>query len=440
MIEVQERKLLIALLVWSTLVHLLFGLLVGPPNFWDHYEGRQYRNIAESLVEGRGYREPITSMPLYSLTLAGLLELFGYASLPLLLLHVAFGVTTTFFTYKIGRTVFSPAVGLLAGLLISVHPYLLKLTMQIIDTGPSVALTTLSMWLLTRAWLGSCFKTRRYVWAGAAFALATLVRPVGAIAIAVLGAGIFVWHLVKQAPRRAIAAVVALWLAWAAVMSPWWIRNYGKYGQFIVLTTHGGVNLHKGHTAYYNRVHPIYDTDHYPYYESIEVEEDPSGALTGKAHTLAALSYVREHPVEAITTDLQKIVWLYTWHKVPRSLVNSSPRWDPDLKRVVDDGNPRAAPQDIVYSIYWVPVLLLLLLGLVVSRHHWQRLIPCYLIVITNALSVAMAFADTRYRLEVDPYIVIWAAYGLTSLMAKLGERFLADRTVLEILPKSVTS
>jgi 4-amino-4-deoxy-L-arabinose transferase-like glycosyltransferase len=438
MIEVHERRLLVILLVWSILVHLSFALLIGPPDFWDHYEGRQYRNIAESLVEGRGYREPITSMPLYSLTLAGLLELFGYASLPLLLLHVVFGVTTTFFTYRIGRAIFSPGVGLLAGLLISVHPYLLKLTMQIIDTGPSVALTTLSMWLLMRAWLDSCFKARRYVWAGAAFALATLVRPVGAIAIAVLGAGIFVWYLVQQAPRRAIAAVVALWLTWAAVMSPWWIRNYGKYGQFILLTTHGGVNLHKGHTAYYNRVHPIYDTDHYPYRESIEVEEeDPSGALTGKAYTLAALSYVREHPVEAITADLQKIVWLYTWHKVPRSLVNSSPRWDPDLKRVVDDGNPRAAPQDIVYSIYWIPVLLLFLVGLVTSRRRWQRLIPCYLIVIANALSVAMAFADTRYRLEIDPYVVIWAAYGLTSLMAGLG-RFLGGWAVSQDSPKSL--
>ena len=150
MIKKHEKRLLVALLIWSLLIHLLFALLIGPPNFWDHYTGRQYRNIAESLVQGQGYVDPITSMPLYNLVLAGLLLAFGTASLPLLLLRVSFGVVTTYFTYRIGRDLFDPTTALLAGLRITMHPYLVKLTMQIIDTGPSVALTTIAMWLLVQ--------------------------------------------------------------------------------------------------------------------------------------------------------------------------------------------------------------------------------------------------------------------------------------------------
>jgi 4-amino-4-deoxy-L-arabinose transferase-like glycosyltransferase len=424
MIEVHERKLLVLLLVWSFVLHLLFALLIGPPNFWDHYEGRQYLNIAESLVEGRGYAEPITSMPLYNLVLAGLLWLFGYASLPLLLLHVGLGVMTTFFTYKIARVFFSPTVAVLAGLLISVHPYLVKLTMQLIDTGPSVALTTLGMWLLVEAWTFPSFSAKRYGLAGAVLALATLARPSAGIYTIILGLGIWLWFVVQRNIRLAIMAVGILWLAWAAVMSPWWVRNYLRYQQIIPLTALGAHGMLKGHTAYYTRVHPIYDTDHYPYYEFPRVAEDPSGNLSNKLCMQYVSSYVREHPADAIITDLRKVMWLYTWHKVPRSLTDSKPRWDPVLNTVVDDGNPRPAPQDIIYSVYWVPILPLFLLGVFMSRHRWRELIPIYLIVFANALLVSLVFADTRYRLEVDPYIAMWAAYGLVNLGTKFGGKF----------------
>jgi 4-amino-4-deoxy-L-arabinose transferase-like glycosyltransferase len=424
MLKVDEKKLLALLLVWSFLLHLLFGLLIGPPNFWDHYEGRQYRNIAESLVEGRGYAEPITSMPLYNLVLAGLLWFFGYASLPLLLLHVGFGVTTTFFTYKIARDFFSSTVALLAGLLISIHPYLVKLTMQIIDTGPSVALTTFGMWLLIKAWMIPSFSAKYYGLTGVVLALATLARPSAGIYTIIFGLGLLLWFVVQRNIRLAIQVVGVLWLAWAAIMSPWWLRNYLSYHQFIPLTALGAHGMLKGHTAYYTRVHPIYDTDHYPYYDYPQVADDPSGNSSNKLCAQYVLNYIREHPVEAITTDLRKVVWLYTWHKVPRSLVDSKPRWDPVLNTVVDDGNPRPAPQDIIYSIYWVPTLILFLWGVFISRHRWRELVPIYLIVFANALLVSMVFADTRYRLEVDPYIAMWAAYGLVSFGVQFRRRF----------------
>ena len=412
MTSTRERRLLALLLAWTFVVHLLFALSAGPPNFWDHYTGRQYRDIAESLVAGLGYVDPITSMPLYNLVLAGLLTAFGHASLPLLLLHVGLGVLTTFLTYKIARAFFSAAVALLAGLLISVHPYLVKLTMQIIDTGPSVALCTLAMWLLVRAWLNPSFSSRRYALAGAVFGLATLTRPSSGPYTLAIALGLFACVALRRRYLQAIKILVALLLAWAAIMSPWWARNYVRYRRFIPFTMSATAFL-KGHTPYYTRVHPIYDTDHFPYYEH------------GDDDAQRALAYIREHPAEAITTDLRKVVWLYTWHKVPRSLVDSEPRWDPVQNTVVDDGNPRPALQDVVYSLYWVPVFVLFVSGVILSRRRWRELTPIYLIMLANALVVSLVFADTRYRLEVDPYIAMWAACAVAGLGTRLRSRFL---------------
>ena len=433
MTRIQEKRLVALLLALSFAVHVLFALLTGPPNFWEHYTGTKYIEFAENIVGGRGYPEPLRTVPLYGLALSGLLWIFAHASLPVLLLHAGFGLTTTYFTYRIGRALFSPLVGLLAGLLISLHPYLVKLTMQIIDTGPSVAMTSVAMWLLVQAWLSASFKPARYALAGAAFALATLVRPVAAVAVVLLATGTFARYLLERKPKSALAAGAAMLLAWSACMSPWWFRNYMAYGKFIPLTAHGGLNLHKGHTPYYDRVQPTYDTDDFPYTDPVAaVEHDPSGAARSSAHSQAAYAYIRAQPVDALVTDLRKIVWLYGWHKVPRSLVNSDPSWDSELHRVVEAGDPRPGPQDIIYSAYWVPVLLLFLLGLALSRGRWPELVPVYLVLLANAATVAMAFADTRYRLEVDPYIVMFSAHSMVAVIRGLGIRILdhGQRTV----------
>ncbi|MDQ3776541.1 MAG: hypothetical protein M3461_20385 [Pseudomonadota bacterium] len=75
-----------------------------------------------------------------------------------------------------------------------------------------------------------------------------------------------------------------------------------------------------------------------------------------------ALDYLRQHPGEAILTDVRKVVWLYGWHKVPRSFANSSPKWDAAEHRVVDVA--ACARRGMLYTVYWVPVLALFLWGL----------------------------------------------------------------------------
>src|SRR5262249_34619443 len=339
-------------------------------------------------------------------------------------LQAACGMMIVFFTYQTARMVFTIPVALVAGLLIMIHPYLVKLTMQVIDTGFSVALTALGMRCFVGAWIRPTAPFGRYGVAGAVMALATLARPVGAIHTLALGVAIVVRLSFRQRSRSLMTAAVIFGLTWAVVMSPWWVYNYVRYGSFIVLTTHGGLALLTGHTPYYTRVHPTYDTDWFPYVPlPAKPPNDPTGSLYSKVFIQQAVAYLRDQPLTVIATDLKKIVWLYSWHKVPRSLVDSHPRWDPRSHTVIQDGNPKAAPQDLIYSAYWVPVLVLGIVGIWRSRHQWLRLLPIYFLIVANAFTTTLTCPDTRYRLEVDPYIAMWAAYGLWGLVVWASER-----------------
>lgn len=425
MSQLTERKLVVALLIWSIVVHMAVFRLTGPSNFWERYEGRRYLDQSDRLIRGEGYTGYLYTMPLYPLILAALQRLFDHSSFPLLLTHTVFGVSIVFFTYKIARLLFLPVIALLAGFLISVHPYLTKLTMQVIDTGPQVAVATCGVWLFMRAWLGSGISKKTYGFAGFVFGLGTLIRPTIAAYVLSLGVGLLVWFILKRQVRQAVSAAFVFWLLWCITMSPWWVYNFSRWQRFVPLTNSGSLQFMKGHTPYYSRVHPVYDTDHISYLPGPFASEDESdgGYLINKRQMQVALVYIKEQPVSALLTDVHKLVWLYTWHKVPRSFIDSRPRWDPELNQVIDDGAARIAPQDVIYSLYWIPILVLFLTGLVMSRRHWRKLVPLYLIVLTNALTVVMTFADTRYRLEADPYIAMWAAFGLVSLSAKIGHR-----------------
>lgn len=440
----RARRYLGILLAGSFVLNLVTGL-AGVPAAWYRYtingipevdytspaprsfldrnvEGNYYLELAEGLRRGHGYGGVGQAMPLYPLILAGVLGVFGRASWPLLLLQALCGTAIVLFTYLTARILFSLRVALVAGLLIMVHPYLVKLTMQIIDTGPSVALTAAGMWAFVASWVRPTPSPGRYGLAGAVMALATLSRPVGAIHTVALALAMLVRSVYGR--RRLAGAAAIFVLAWAVVMSPWWVNNYIRYRSFIVLTTHGGLAMLTGHSPDYTRVHPTYDVDWFPYVDwPVKPAHDPSGALYNALCMRTVVAYVGNHPWTAIATDLRKIVWLYTWHKVPRSLVDSHPRWDPRTRTVIQEGRPRAAPQDLLYSAYWVPTFALALFGLWRSRHDWPRFLPIYALILANALTAALTFPDTRYRLEVDPYIVMWAAYAVTCLVMDASER-----------------
>jgi 4-amino-4-deoxy-L-arabinose transferase-like glycosyltransferase len=426
-----ERRWILVLLVFSFTVYLMFGLLFRPSDPWQAHEGTGfYIDCARQLAAGDGLCEPHREMPLYSMMLAGMLVIFGEMAWPILFFQAGTGVLTTFFTYKIGRLLFSPAVGLLAGLLITLHPYLVKLSMQLMDTGPAIATFILAMWLFLRAWLNPKVRPSLYALAGAVFAVSTLVRAVAGVVMIMLAGVLFLWLLYHKQVRQAFLATLALVLAWGIIMSPWWVYNYGKYGHFIPLHTNGGSSLAQGHnpgfTAGFEALR-TYNVDHVDYFDRIaRPPDDPSGYYYNQATTRQALDYIKAHPVEALITDLKKITMLFTWHKVPRTMVNSQPRWDPVLMTVVDDGNPRLAPQEYVYILYWVPLMLSGLVGLILSFRHWQNLLPIYVAIIGNNLVSMLAVAHTRYRLEIDPFIAVFAAYAVITVAIYLYGRMVS--------------
>lgn len=218
------------------------------------YDATEYLKIAESIFKGKGFEisgvsfedfetfegESPTRMrqPLYPLYLAATYWLPGASTISTQVSQVLLNALTLFLILLIGIEVFGRRFW--SGTLVVVALYFpLWLTSAfILAESLLIFLLTLSMFLLLKA-IRSENRLRRFAFAGAVFGLAFLTKPI-ALTLPVLSL-IPIW--VHFGLKRALLRWIILMLSFAAVVSPWFVRNAVVLGDYTALSTDGGYNL-----------------------------------------------------------------------------------------------------------------------------------------------------------------------------------------------------
>lgn len=200
--------------------------------------------IALSLHTGHGFSSPFFSesgptafmAPGYPLLLAGVMRVFGTgsaAATAVVVLQEVFSLLTVLLVVYIAQLHFGERTANIAGLLCALMPPMLIAPVRIWDTS-------LSALLLTGIFAAACnsyLSRMRFVPAGAACAIASLVNPSLIPALWAI-CGWAAWKA-KRIPWAGIAAFMI-------VFSPWPIRNAAVMHAFIPLRTDFGYELWSG--------------------------------------------------------------------------------------------------------------------------------------------------------------------------------------------------
>jgi 4-amino-4-deoxy-L-arabinose transferase-like glycosyltransferase len=116
------------------------------------------------------------------------------------------GVATVWLVYRIGASLGSRAVGLLAAAQLAVSPMHIRESRYILTDGPMTALATLAMWLTLRAMRLST--VRAYAWAGAVCGLAAATKYTGGVSIAAV---MVAWAVAERGvPGRGLKLAAAI--------------------------------------------------------------------------------------------------------------------------------------------------------------------------------------------------------------------------------------
>jgi hypothetical protein len=206
-----------------------------------------YFDRAIALTAGDGYSEgglPTAFWPPgWPMTLAVLFKLFGSSLLVAQIFNLACSVGSAWFTLDLGRRLFHSEIAGRAGLL------LLAIYPNSIGYVPLVMTEVFyTMLLLAGCWLLVVYRsTSARIFAGLVFGVATLVKAQSMLVIPIIFGieALREQFELKTAITASIKATFVIAIAFLVVL-PWSYRNYRVFGDWVLVSTNGGLTLLTG--------------------------------------------------------------------------------------------------------------------------------------------------------------------------------------------------
>ena len=395
--------------VWQLRSAPFFGLAMGDAQSY-HTWGLE---VAGGDWLGRG---TFYQAPLYPYFLGFVYTLFGPNLLAARLCQAVLGAASCALLAVAGRRLFSPAAGIVAGLMLAVYPPALFFDGLIQKTSLGLFLLSLLLALLSRL-AAEPGPPRAWVWPGVVLGGLVLTRENALVfAAALLG-----WLVLSRAAgRRRFAQAGALALGLALVLLPAAVRNRVVGGEFVLTTAQFGPNFYIGNNPDADGTYrPLVVGRGDPRFErrdATQIAEREVGArLTpGQVSRYWAgrsLEYIHSQPGD----------WLQLTGRKALLTLNASEVADTEDQLSHADWS---APLRLAGYVWHFGLLAPLgVAGLCLTWGRRRQLRPFHLMLAAYAASVVLFAVMGRYRHPLAPMLMLFAAAGVVAAwrMARTG-------------------
>lgn len=332
-------------------------------------------------------------------------------------IQILLSTFSAYIIFNIGSYIFSRREGILASLIFTFHPYAIDQCLHLQTAQLYIFLSATSIFFLLKYHKTKTKnKIRDLFYSGVLVGLGTLTRPNLILLVPV----VIAWLVLDDWKIKAILKPASVFIfAFSLAMTPWTIRNYMKYDEFIWGTAGGGANFF---TANSHVVYEALTTDdpkrfHYLNYEANHIENTNAAVqkferkynysrlspkMKEKLWYNEAFVYIENNPSEFFKLVVYKVLnYLRPWLK------------------------PMAWPKKyvILSGIINVPVLVFGLGGLFLGLRNPETRNGTLLFLMyffTGIFTHAIYSAMSRYRFyEIDIYMFIFASHLFFTLKPK---------------------
>ncbi len=403
------RRWLALIILLAVFARIAFLLLFGN-TFSLQTSG--YDTYAVNVIEGHGYtrfddRSGDSDLPpLYPFFLVGIYKTFGRDPLSVACVQIVLDMGVLGLLFWLGRRVSDQdVVGLLAAAFYGFYPYLLYQNLTVNDTGIFIFLLTAGIVAAYRA-----RDTHGWRWAallGVSLGLAALTK----MWVLLIWPLLALWWMRKLGWRQAARLALVGGALTVAVIAPWVVRNTRLQGEFVLLSTNGGSNLHQGNNPcsadYLARGWDVQwirpDCMGAPPPDFSETEAD-------RWHRQAALDYLRAHPSDWPRLFAVKFWVLWSPAIMPYGLPPNPYLIDDAVLQFYESRSFQLAR--VAHLLYFTPLLLFGLAGWVLAARRRLEIAPLLAVFAILTLTYLVFHPSTRYRAPADPFVFVLAAYA----------------------------
>ena len=354
------------------------------------------------------------TQPLYGWFLAAIYLPFGRSWLAVGLAQTVVAVATALVVFAIGSHLRSTGIGLVAGLLTTLHPYVvwhdIHANRELLDGFVAATLTLAALLAFERKTLGAA------AIAGAVGGLAIL----GNARLLLLPLVVAVYAAWNVRPLGRVLAVVAVVVGTSVlVVSPWVVRNRVQVGCFAITTDARALWKANNPNTYdvlarggwIDDVPPLRGAPPWP---ELAADLTLAGKPTSvdecaqmRLYRREVLDFWREHPGEKARLMAQATRML----------------WDPVPSESDASGSSAARlARRTVEPAYVVVLYVLALVGLFTAP---RRFVALALSLLAYNTAAAMVFAGTaRYRVPWDFLLALLASFALAAAWGRVRRRY----------------
>jgi 4-amino-4-deoxy-L-arabinose transferase-like glycosyltransferase len=413
-------KELVGIFLIAFIIRMLFMiasqfLLSHSPLGMDY----EYGVIARSVMEGHGYSVPVISgynpsgeliltgvyrptanqLPFYTLLLAGIYSVFPGFLAPWIMkiLQAGAGAFSCILIYLLGKKLFNPWTGRIAGWVSVIFPGFIIGTARLTPEPFFTLFLVMSIYSLCRYRENLCVKCLLVT--GCLFGVTLLNSNVLIPIIPVIALWILTW---KGKWKFKIQTIVSLFAIVFICVLPWLVRNYQVFHKFPLFKSTMGLNFYLGNhpqgtgTFFLKDGTPIEVLTPQSFKDNFHILETEQDDILMRD----AKVFIKENPQRFAGLLVTKFYY-FTWF--------------PPLKMLSREG--------VLYKkVFGLPYGLLLLLSVIGILYGLRKLPRETLFMAGIYASVAALYAifivgHQRYRMPVEPYLIILAAYGIYEMV-----------------------
>lgn len=388
-------------------------------------DAKFYDQWAREIAAGARRGDAFFMSPLYPYFLAGVYRLFGRDLLAVRVVQAFVGSFSAVLIYLLGRETFGRTVALVSGFVAASYGAFIFYDGSILMTPLLVFLNLAAVLLLLRA--DATGRAELFVAAGAVLGLAAIGRA-AVLAFVPVALGWMVWagspasargraeDLPVGRPRLSgrLLAMLFFMLGIVLTVAPVTVRNRVVAGDFVLITSNGGLNFYIGNSEI--------STGGYVKPDGLDIVTDPDGASIAEAALGRSLrpsevsaywfsrarDYIKKNPSQWGRLLLRKLSFVMSAYELPQ-LENYY--FQKRYSRLLSFPLPSfgvVAPLGVV--------------GLALSFRR-RRAALVGLFAATYLLSIVTFFVVARYRLPVVPAFILGASYVAVDVWERVRRR-----------------